>query len=219
MSYAALPNPRYAPEEAQRELDDAFDSDDEGQDASERTPLTRTALPPRSDSHRHPPLDADFPEPAPTPGGYDFERDYDYPPPGSPPGPSALALPNDFGNSNGLLPAAPVVPPRPRAPFWRRAVGALLPQHYVRVPAEAPGHRVVGGGTENDGVFANVAAKPSRPITITDVDGNVHIVPEEVQKETPPVRLSLRLCRHPPPPALCSYDPSVHHPPCAVTTH
>lgn len=189
--YAPLPNPRYAAEDAQRELDDAFDSDDEGQDSSESTPLTR-ALPPRSDSHYHPPLDTEFPEPIPTPqsvpGGYDFERDYDYPPPGSPPGPSSLALPNDFGNSNGLLPTAPVRPPQPRVSFWRRAAGALLPQHYVRVPMEAPGPRVVGGGTENDGVFANVAAKPSRGIEITDANGDVHIVPEEVQKETPPVR-------------------------------
>ena len=189
--YAPLPNPRYAAEDAQRELDDAFDSDDEGQDSSESTPLTR-ALPPRSDSHYHPPLDTEFPEPIPTPqsvpGGYDFERDYDYPPPGSPPGPSSLALPNDFGNSNGLLPTAPVRPPQPRVSFWRRAAGALLPQHYVRVPMEAPGPRVVGGGTENDGVFANVAAKPSRGIEITDANGDVHLVPEEVQKETPPVR-------------------------------
>ncbi|RPD61211.1 hypothetical protein L226DRAFT_508031 [Lentinus tigrinus ALCF2SS1-7] len=187
--YAPLPNSRYAAEDAQRELDDAFDSEDEGQDSSESTPLTR-ALPPRSDSHYHPPLDGEFLEPIPTPqsvpGGYDFERDYDYPPPGSPPGPSSLALPNDFGNSNGFLPTAPVRPPKPRVSFWRRAVGALLPQHYVRVPTEAPGPRMVGGGTENDGVFANVAAKPSRGIEITDANGDVHIVPEEVQKETPP---------------------------------
>ena len=203
-SYAPLPNPRYAPEDAQRELDEAFDeSDDEGQDASEHTPLARAmpqaarALPARGDSH-YAPLDADFPSPIPTPqtvaltpSAYDFERDrdYDYPPPGSPPGPSAFALPNDFGNSNGLLPStAPIMPPRPRQSLWRRAAGALLPQHYVPVPSEVPGQRIIGGGTENDGVFANVAAKPSRPITITDVDGNVHIVPEEVQKETPPVR-------------------------------
>ncbi|KAI0705783.1 hypothetical protein C8T65DRAFT_652713 [Cerioporus squamosus] len=187
--YAPLPNPRYAAEDAQRELDDAFDSDDEGQDSSESTPLTR-ALPPRSDSHYHPPLDGEFPEPIPTPqsvpGGYDFERDYDYPPPGSPPGPSSVALPNDFGNSNGFLPTSPVRPPQPSVSFWRRAAGALLPQHYVRVPTEAPGRRFVGGGTENDGVFANVAAKPSRGIEITDENGDVHIVPEDVQKETPP---------------------------------
>ena len=207
--YAPLVNPRYAPEAAQRELEDAFDSEDEGQDSSESTPLTRS-LPPRTDSHVHPPLDADhaFPSPAPTTtpntaasGVYDFEReydtDYDYarPPPGSPPGLSTRALPNDYGNSNGLLPTGPVQPPQTRSgpqlrvPFWRKAVGALLPQHYVRVPTEeAPAPRLLGGGTDKDGVFAIVSAKPSKPIRVTDLDGNVHLVPEEVQKETPPVR-------------------------------
>lgn len=214
-SYAPLPNPRYAPEDAQRELDDAFDSDDEGHDASEHTPLAPTTqtvrvLPPRTASH-HAPLDADFPSPLPTPqtvppGTYDFERDrdYDYPPPGSPPSPSARALPNDIGNSNGYVPTSPAWrPSRPTAPrlsFWRRAVGALLPQYYVRVPTEedagpsAP--RVVGGGTENDGVFANVSAKPSRGIEVVDSNGEVHVVPEEVQKETPPVRLSALILHH-----------------------
>ncbi|KAH9856574.1 hypothetical protein C2E23DRAFT_856886 [Lenzites betulinus] len=191
--YAPLAGPRYAPEAAQRELEDAFDSEDEGQDSSESTPLTHS-LPPRTDSHAHPPLDTalDYPSAVPTPqtGAYDFERDYDYdyarPPPGSPPGPSTRAFPNDFGNSNGQLPTAPVEPPKPRMPFWRKAVGALLPQHYVPVPTDAPGQRVIGSGTENDGVFANVSAKPSRPVRITDLDGNVQLVPEEVQKETPP---------------------------------
>lgn len=43
-----------------------------------------------------------------SPGTYDFENmDFDYirPPPGSPPGPSARALPNEFGNSNGEVPS------------------------------------------------------------------------------------------------------------------
>ncbi|KAI0635791.1 hypothetical protein C8Q77DRAFT_1071740 [Trametes polyzona] len=232
-SYAPLAGTRYAPEAAQRELDDAFsdsDSEDEGQDSSESTPLTRS-LPARTASHAHPPLDADdaFPSPAPTPqtaastpGGYDFERDYDYdyarPPPGEPPAPSARALPNDIGNTNGLLPTAPVEPPRPRVPFWRKAVGALLPQHYVRVPTGAPGesgagghHRVVGGGTENDGVFANVSAKPSKPIRVTDLDGNVHLVPEEVQKETPPSYAEAQADAVPP-----YWETTVHAPAAAL---
>ncbi|CDO74995.1 hypothetical protein BN946_scf184945.g67 [Trametes cinnabarina] len=225
-SYAPLAGTRCAPEAAQRELEDAFsDSEDEGQDSSESTPLT-CSLPPRSDSHAHPPLDADaaFPSPAPTTattpqtaasGAYDFERDYDYdyarPPPGSPPGPSARALPNDIGNSNGLVPTAPVQPPRPSVPFWRRAVGALLPQHYVRVPSEAPGTRVLGGGTENDGVFANVSAKPSKPIRVTDLDGNVHLVPEEVQKETPPSYAEAQADAVPP-----YWETTVHAPAAAL---
>ncbi|KAI1797255.1 hypothetical protein LXA43DRAFT_404001 [Ganoderma leucocontextum] len=229
-SYAPLPNPRYAPEDAQRELEDAFDSDDEGHDSSEHTPLTRTTqtarmLPPRTDSH-HAPLDADFPSPLPTPqtvppGTYDFERDrdYDYPPPGSPPSPSASALPNEIGNSNGLVPTSPAWrPSRPAAPrlsFWRRAVGALLPQHYVRVPTEdaepsAP-PRVIGGGTDNDGVFANVSAKPSRGIEVVDSNGEVHIVPEEVQKETPPSYAEAQADAVPP-----YWETTVHAPAAAL---
>ena len=100
------------------------------------------------------------PSPVP-PGAYDFERDYpyDYPPPGSPPHPSDRALPNDYGNTNGRIPTSPVGS-RPQGPsFVRRAVGALLPQHYSSVPTADP-HPVLGGGIENDGVFANVMAKP-----------------------------------------------------------
>ncbi|PIL35706.1 transporter [Ganoderma sinense ZZ0214-1] len=228
-SYAPLPNPRYAPEDAQRELEDAFDSDDEGHDASENTPLAHTTQtarmpPPRADSH-HAPLDADFPSPLPTPqtvppGTYDFERDrdYDYPPPGSPPGPSARALPNDIGNSNGYVPTSPAWrPSRPAAPrlsFWRRAVGALLPQHYVRVPTddvELSAPRVVGSGTENDGVFANVSAKPSRGIEVVDSNGEVHIVPEEVQKETPPSYAEAQADAVPP-----YWETTVHAPAAAL---
>ena len=146
-------------EEVQRELNDTFkfnsdDDNDEGQDLSERPPLTHSYLPPRSDLHHHPPLDgAAFPEPLPAtpqtgtsvPGGYNFERDYDsfdYPLPGSPPSPSALALPNDIGNSNGLLPTPPVriVQPVPRrSRVWWRTVDVLLPQHYLRRPRAGGG--------------------------------------------------------------------------------
>ena len=34
-SYAPVPTSRYAPEDAQRELEDAFDSDDEGEGVDE----------------------------------------------------------------------------------------------------------------------------------------------------------------------------------------
>lgn len=124
------------------------------------------------------------------PGAYDFERDYDHPPPGSPPGPSTVARPNDWGNSNGLLPTSPIASSAPRLPrpsFFRRVVGSILPTHYVQVPTSSHTQRPV----ENDGVFANVMAKPQPAQTVrtVDQDGNVniHLVPEDsVQKEAPP---------------------------------
>ncbi|KAL0954815.1 hypothetical protein HGRIS_003760 [Hohenbuehelia grisea] len=127
------------------------------------------------------------------PGAYDFERDYDYPPPGSPPAPSAFARPNDIGNSNGQMPTSPVrtIPAeqqhRARGGFFRRTVGALLPTHYARVATEEGSSRPVrGGGVENDGVFANVMAKPQPGRVITTEDGDVRVVPEDSVKEAPP---------------------------------
>ncbi|KAG6830657.1 hypothetical protein H0H92_015554 [Tricholoma furcatifolium] len=167
--YASLPD---------AELEAAFndDNDDNDNDDQHTTPHT----------------------PAVVPGAYDFEREYDYPPPGSPPAPSQHALPNDYGNSNGLLPTSPAIPP-PRArltrpSFLRRAVGALLPSHYIRVPSTDPTPApapapIIGSGSQNDGVFANVVAKPHRPRTTTATapDGSIYLVPEDAsQKDVPP---------------------------------
>lgn len=175
--YAPLPNPRSEPE-AEREMEEAFDSD-HGDDEhhTESTPLTQGYIP------------TERPEPTALtiPGAYDFERDYDYPPPGSPPSPTAFALPNDIGNTNGQLPSAPVRPQSNRPSFFRRAVGALLPQHYARIPSGPAVTRPRGGGIENDGVFANVMAKPGRSVAVRDRNGEVYMVPEEVQNEMPPV--------------------------------
>lgn len=171
--YAALPSSNSAPD-AQRELEDAFESDNE--DDQESTPLTQ--------QHNR----AQSIPPTAIPGTYDFEREYDYPPPGSPPRPSTLALPNDFGNSNGQLPSTPVRQAPPRLSFFRRAVGsmgAILPTHYIRVPTSELSH--VGGGVEMDGVFSNVSAKPTRAQTIRTENGEVHVVPEDTQREAPPV--------------------------------
>jgi len=166
-----------AVDDAAREMEDAFEEDDA--DDNESTPLSRT---------HHEPQQQQF-HSSQIPGAYDFERDYDYtmPPPGSPPGPSTTALPNNYGNSNGLIPTAPVVEP-PRGPsFFRRAVGAVLPTHYQRIATEAPSARTVGGGVENDGVFANVMAKPVRGArTVRTTDGSIYLAPEETQKEAPP---------------------------------
>ncbi len=183
-----------AAQDAEKELEEAFESDneDEAHSAHESTPLTN--------SNGHDEHDRSAPSSA-SPAGhertrsntisgaYDFEREYeyDYPPPGSPPRPSATALPNDIGNSNGVMPSSPVRPSVPRSSFFRRIAGAVLPTHYVRVPTEAGGSRAVGGGTDNDGVFANVMAKPQAPRVVRTNDGDTHVAPEEVQKEAPPV--------------------------------
>lgn len=125
---------------------------------------------------------------------YDFEREYDHPPPGSPPE-QASAFTHTIGNTNGVIPnPANVVrnfptPTSNRPSFFRRAVGALLPQHYARVPT-SDAIDVHGSGIENDGVFSNVLAKPS-PRTVRTSDGEIQEMPEDAQKDVPPVRMQL----------------------------
>lgn len=171
--YAPLPNPRSRPD-ADRELNEAFESDGEEFDEqhhNESTPLFRSHSPPMNEQRTAAPTPT-------TPGTYDFERDYDHPPPGSPPGPSTDAFPNDYGNSNGLPGSIPERPSFGRPSIFRRAIGALLPQYYSSVPTSEPA-RAMGGGIENDGVFANVMAKPTRPRQVVGENGEVHLVPEE----------------------------------------
>lgn len=197
-------SPRYKPilpttaQDAEREMEEAFESDDDDTHSTyESTPLTRSrgnydddTLSISTSSNQSPTAHRRTVSSA-IPGAYDFEREYDYPPPGSPPRPSARALPNDIGNSNGVLPSSPIRPLRPHRSFFRRIAGAVLPTHYTRVPTyEAGTSHAVGGGIENDGVFANVMAKPQPPRVIQTENGDLHVVPEENQKETPPVRLS-----------------------------
>ncbi|GBE79538.1 Metal homeostatis protein [Sparassis crispa] len=201
--YAPLPNP-HTDHDAENEMEAAFnDSDDE--DAA-------------VDPHHHPintrngyhPLAHDDPEPSSAheqsaPGTYDFEAvDYDYarPPPGSPPGPSDRALPNEYGNSNGLVPSlisAGTDDAERRGGWLRRSAAAILPSYYVDrfglVPHAPPG--AIGGGTSNDGVFANVTAKPSRPLRIRDGD-ETYLVPEDAQKDAPPSYASAQADAVPP---------------------
>ncbi|KAJ7601828.1 metal homeostatis protein bsd2 [Mycena polygramma] len=128
-------------------------------------------------------------------------REYDCPPPGSPPRPSAFALPNDIGNSNGRVPTEPVIPPAPRSSFFRRAVGTILPTHYTRLPSSDPAASGVrGGGIENDG--------PQRARTIRTEDGEIHMVPEDNQKEPPPSYASAQAEESVPP----YWETTVHAP-------
>lgn len=189
--YAPLPT-QPTPEDADRDLEDAFGEEDDEEDTFESTHLINQ----NHQSERNPPSHGNRPQPIQIPGTYDFERDYDYamPPPGSPPRPSATALPNDYGNSNGLVPTSPITAPLRSGRsgglrmYFRKAVGSILPTHYQALPTESQSSRVVGGGIQNDGVFANVMAKPvSSARTIAD-DGSVFLAPETTQSQAPPVR-------------------------------
>ncbi|KAI0045316.1 hypothetical protein FA95DRAFT_1495554 [Auriscalpium vulgare] len=175
------------------EMEAAFDDPDDSDDDDDQ-PIARAETRPLQ-PHSSSPLFQSTPAAHPaTPRGpavYDFEN-FDYaslPPPGSPPPPTSIAIPNSFGNSNGLIPASADVEvvEGPRMGWARRAARAVLPSSYVRswgLDYEPP-VGVVGGGTGNDGVFANVTAKPSRPLQIREGD-EIYLVPEEAQKDVPP---------------------------------
>ncbi|KAI0092616.1 hypothetical protein BDY19DRAFT_990326 [Irpex rosettiformis] len=148
---------------------------------------------------------------APTDGTYDFENvDYDAdwtlrPPPGSPPSPTdALrTFRESQGNSNGLIPdfsdaARQLSQHRKRAGGWLRN---MVPEGVARrlgmAREEGGSPPVVGGGLGNDGVFANVTAKPSRAVRVQDGD-NIYLVPEETQKDAPPSYASAQADAVPP---------------------
>lgn len=173
--YAPLPNPHTDPD-VDHELEAAFDdSEDEHQGAQDRTwhgyhPLAR------EEEHAASP---------PSPGGptYNFEStefDWARPPPGSPPSPTR-AFPNDYGNSNGVVPAmVPTDVERQRGGWFGRTAAAVLPTHYVErfgLAQEVP-RTPVGGGSMNDGVFANVVAKPSRAVVVQEGACFITYLPE-----------------------------------------
>ncbi|TDL29427.1 hypothetical protein BD410DRAFT_709717 [Rickenella mellea] len=198
--YAPLPNPRNDPVNADDEMDAAFDdSDDES--IGEDHPLRPTNT---SSPHRH--LDDThiaIGHPEVIPGTYDFENvDYDYPPPGSPPRRDRALPDNDLGNSNGVIPTSPVGISLPRIGWFRRAAGAILPTHYSRLPTTG----AVGGGTRNDGVFANVTAKPTLPRQLFSED-DPHVSPEDAQKDAPPSYSSAQADAVPP-----YWETTVHAP-------
>lgn len=162
--YALIQNPGRSSSsqyEREAEMEAAFNGPDSDEDdnVTESQPLN-----PRSSSPR-----------TPTPHNsaiYNFENvDYDYPPPGSPPPPSAISLPNNIGNSNGFIPTfVPHTPNRPHRMWFKRAATAVLPSSFsarIGLTRRRP-IGPVGGGTNNDGVFANVMAKPTAPVRIQD---------------------------------------------------
>ncbi|KAJ7276525.1 hypothetical protein B0H12DRAFT_1041615 [Mycena haematopus] len=173
--YVALPNSR-TDRDADDEMDAAFDDSDDEED-SESRPLNPAHASPRA-TH------SSLPSTTHVPGTYDFENvDYDYPPPGSPPGPSARALPNEFGNSNGYIPDTSQVDSArlPRSGWFSRTAAAILPSHYVKHFGIGPRNQVIGNN--NDGVFANVVATSTA--TPQDDDSS-YLVPEDTRAEPPP---------------------------------
>lgn len=183
--YAPLSNPAVNPDE---EMDAAFEnSDDEDEELSSENahkPLLRRAQDhPLSPDHRSAPPSPGVTDNAEAGPSYNFEYDYDFPPPGSPPRPSALALPNEFGNTNGQLPQNSSIPRSTQPAIFRRMLDAVRPSHRTA--------GVVGGGMSNDGVFGNVMAKPggTGPRVGEEESDGPFWAPELVQKEAPPVRL------------------------------
>lgn len=199
--YAPLPShhsDRHARDDIDSEMHAAFDySEDEEEDSSspESRPLNPVHTSPSS--------------PAPDtalPGTYDFENvDYDYPPPGSPPRPSSFALPNEHGNTNGLIPSFDNTNTRsPRQNWLQRTALHVLPSTLadrIGVRHSRPAG-AVGGGINNDGVFANVTAKPAAPVRIREgmscllcrglhvkimcLGDETFVVPEDSRNEAPP---------------------------------
>ncbi|KDQ29324.1 hypothetical protein PLEOSDRAFT_1064105 [Pleurotus ostreatus PC15] len=213
-AYAPLPNPR-SDRDAHEEMEAAFDhSDDEDDvDASESQPLNPQPTSPTAvgSSHENP----RFPTPetynngttSRPPGTYDFENvDYDYPPPGSPPLPSAYARPNEIGNSNGQIPDFELdASRRPRGGWLKRTIAAALPASVSQRVGLAPRlpAGVVGGGLNNDGVFANVTAKPAAP----RAEGDEFTSAEDSRSEAPPSYASAQADAVPP-----YWETTVHAP-------
>ncbi|KAJ8582104.1 hypothetical protein M405DRAFT_831248, partial [Rhizopogon salebrosus TDB-379] len=205
--YTSLPVQQPS-QDADCELNEAFESDDDDghlESAQDNRANTLSCLPdsPKCTSGS-----------TTIPGAYDFERNYDYdhPPPGSPPRPIATTLAIDIGNSNGELPTSPLGTTIPRPSFLRRAVGAILPTHYARIPTDETHTAVRGGGSQNDGVFSNVVAKPATSVQIQAEDGSIYMVPEETQNTAPPSYAAAQADTVPP------YWDTVVHAPAGMDT-
>jgi len=196
--YAPLPNNPTSQRDLNDELEAAFDDSDE-EATFESHPLNPV-------STSHPPTPGVITH---VPGTYDFNANYDYPPPGSPPRPSTVALPNDHGNSNGITSFTVDSTAHTRRNGWfGRTAAAILPTYYVQrlgLSQRAPSG-AVGGGGNMDGVFANVTAKPTRPVRIQDGD-DTYLVPEDSRAEAPPSYASAQADSVPP-----YWETTVHAP-------
>lgn len=170
------------------ELEAVFDvSDDEHDDVVVQRPLLSSTQRGSDDERADQPLQTlRIPQQPTIDGRYNFEYDYP-PPPGSPPRERAEAS-NTWGNSNGIIPdfSGPQTLPR-------RTTGWLSKTWRAMTGQKRPEPRVVGGGTQNDGVFGNISARPvpasaaqAHSELATDQDTNLH-APEFTSSDAPPV--------------------------------
>ncbi|KAF8663488.1 hypothetical protein AX16_001056 [Volvariella volvacea WC 439] len=199
--YAPVPNPRSDPNDRDGELEAAFDySEDEDDDhnISESQPLKSSSASNSGPSSHHRLSPSRSQSQSAT--VYDFENvDYDFPPPGSPPRPSSMALPNNYGNSNGYVPSFDdVSSQQPRPTWFRRVLNRLPPSIADRLGGkESKPRHPIGGGTNNDGVFSNVTAKPGRTVRIED-GSDIYLVPEDTRTDAPPSYASAQADAVPP---------------------
>jgi len=191
-----MPRRQYAPvaasqgdaDDADRQIEEAFDIGDEDHDdqTHDHTPLLA----------RHDAAEGRTPRTSRTPvtnrpitsnGLYNFE--YDFPPPGSPP--TNLAIANTWGNTNGVVITEPVnYHPSSRGNWFTRAWRTLTGTGRQAVPE---GSRI-GGGTSNDGVFSNLSSRPiarsARPAAARtggdSADDSIFYAPELARDDAPP---------------------------------
>ncbi|EKM59104.1 uncharacterized protein PHACADRAFT_249326 [Phanerochaete carnosa HHB-10118-sp] len=203
--YAPIPNPRTGPN-VQDEMEAAFLESDDEDEHDDRSHIRAPGMT-RNGYSSLPNVEPDtLSSPSREPGApqaYDFERadygeDWARPPPGSPPASTQFFQVQTQGNSNGVIPDFTAA-----ARYAQRSTGGwarrVLPQRVAERLGLGSSHveGVVGGGTLNDGVFANVTAKPSRPVRATEGD-NTYLVPEESQKDAPPSYASAQADAVPP---------------------
>jgi hypothetical protein len=187
--YAAVPE--HDPED--NELEQAFgisDDEDAGRDAHDHTPL----LPPTEEQGEPSPLPVQTPRTVHSQrtinGRYNFE--YDFPPPGSPP--LDRAGPNHWGNTNGVVVSDPINYNfhSSQGNWFSRAWRSLRGGNGRGIDAST----TLGGGTNNDGVFANLSSRPTsnRPANASrnaaqqedvEVESIFH-APEMARDDAPP---------------------------------
>ena len=190
------------------ELDAAFAGPDDRRNSHDDTTQERTALVESrsSVSSENSPAHDDAPTDP-------LRRPYDPPPASQPhsddvvPQPQSPAPRYEFLNPSARLPpprpyeAPPAMPPsEPRRLSWRDRITSTL--RYGRLATGDPDsnphshlsiHHPYGSGLGNDGVFANLSAKPE-PVR-RDANGGLEFVggdEEGSNKETPPVSFACR---------------------------